>query len=397
MKDPYRARKQNYCERLQIIYFERIFDQTMNQNRAQKVLIALSGGVDSSVAAYMLKSQGFECRGATMKLFDSHISETITQKSCTVNGSRTCCSLEDIEDARSVAYKLDIPFHVFNFVSDFKSQIIDRFVEAYQNGKTPNPCIDCNKLMKFEKFFLRSKELDFDYMATGHYARIEFDDITKKYLLKKAVDETKDQSYVLYAMTQAQLSGTKFPLGGLRKSEVRETASVLGFVNARKRESQDICFVPNGDYAAFIEQETGIECPAGNFTDKNGNILGRHRGIIRYTIGQRKGLGLARAAPYYVCSQNTAKNTVVLGDESDLYTKTLFADTINFIPFERLDSPIRVKAKVRYRQQENPALVEQIDADRLRIEFDEPQKAIAKGQAVVLYDADTILGGGTIC
>ncbi|MDR1964446.1 MAG: tRNA 2-thiouridine(34) synthase MnmA [Planctomycetaceae bacterium] len=371
----------------------------MNINK--KVLIAMSGGVDSSVAAYLMKSQGFDCRGATMKLFGD---ETVSSCETILSGdafsesvrSKTCCSLEDVEDARSVAHQLDIPFHVFNFVHDFKTQIIERFVKAYQNGLTPNPCIDCNRYMKFEKFFLRSRELDFDFMATGHYARIELDTVCGRFLLKKAVDETKDQSYVLYAMTQPQLSCTQFPLGTLRKSEVRDIAAAHGFVNARKRESQDICFVPDGDYAAFIERHTGCVCPPGDFTDKNGRILGQHHGIIRYTIGQRKGLGIARAKPYYVCSQNVAANTVVLGDESDLYTKTVHAAHLNLIAFEKLNSPIRVKAKVRYRQKEDWATAEQIDTDHLRIEFDEPQKAIAKGQAVVLYDYETVLGGGTI-
>ncbi|MDR2705379.1 MAG: tRNA 2-thiouridine(34) synthase MnmA [Planctomycetaceae bacterium] len=354
-----------------------------------KVLIAMSGGVDSSVAAYLMKSQGFDCRGATMKLFDQ-------ETACNIIRSKTCCSLEDVEDARSVAHQLDIPFHVFNFVHDFKEQIIERFINAYRNGCTPNPCIDCNRYMKFEKFFTRAKELDFDYIATGHYAQIEFDTVCGRYLLKKAIDETKDQSYVLYAMTQQHLSGTKFPLGSLRKQDVRNIATSHGFVNARKRESQDICFVPDGDYAAFIERSTGQICPPGNFTDKNGKILGKHKGIIRYTIGQRKGLGIARAAPYYVCSQNVAENTVILGDECDLYTKTVHAENINLIAFEKISSPIRVKAKVRYRQKEDWATVEQTGNDHLRIEFDEPQKAVAKGQAVVFYDNDLVLGGGTI-
>ncbi|MDR1141510.1 MAG: tRNA 2-thiouridine(34) synthase MnmA [Planctomycetaceae bacterium] len=356
---------------------------------SDKVLIAMSGGVDSSVAAYLMKLQGFDCRGATMKLFDQ-------ETACGITQSKTCCSLDDVEDARSVAHQLDIPFHVFNFVHDFKEQIIERFIDAYQNGFTPNPCIDCNRFMKFEKFFLRSKELDFDYIATGHYARIEFDSVCGRYLLKKAVDEAKDQSYVLYAMTQQHLSGTKFPLGSLRKQDVRHIATSHGFVNAKKQESQDICFVPDGDYAAFIERYTGHVCLPGNFTDKNGTILGRHKGIIRYTVGQRKGLGIARAEPYYVCAQNVAANTVILGDERDLYTKIVHAGNINLIAFEKISSPIRVTAKVRYRQKEDWATAEQTEDNHLRIEFDQPQKAIAKGQAVVLYDNDIVLGGGTI-
>ncbi|MDR0336994.1 MAG: tRNA 2-thiouridine(34) synthase MnmA [Planctomycetaceae bacterium] len=353
------------------------------------VLIAMSGGVDSSVAAYLMKLQGFECCGATMKLFDQ-------ETACGIARLKTCCSLDDVEDARRVAYQLGIPFHVFNFVPDFQKQIIERFINAYQNGVTPNPCIDCNRYMKFEKFFLRSKELDFDFIATGHYAQIEFDPVCERYLLKKAVDETKDQSYVLYAMTQQHLAGTKFPLGSLRKQDVRNIATSQGFINAEKHESQDICFVPDGDYAAFIERYTGHVCPPGNFMDKNGNILGQHKGIIRYTIGQRKGLGIARAEPYYVCAQDAVANTVILGDECDLYTKTVYATNINLIAFEKISSPIRATSKVRYRQKEDWATVEQIDDYHLRIEFDQPQKAIAKGQAVVFYDHDLVLGGGTI-
>jgi tRNA-specific 2-thiouridylase len=351
------------------------------------VLIAMSGGVDSSVAAWQMKQSGFDCRAATMKLFDSG------HAPCR---SKSCCSLEDVEDARAVAQTLDIPFHVFNFKDAFQTHVIDRFVQTYLEGRTPNPCIDCNRFLKFDKFFRRANELGIEFIATGHYVQIEHDSASGRFLLKKAVDETKDQSYVLYAMTQPQLAQTKFPLGNLRKNEVRQIAASCGFVNAEKQDSQDLCFVPDGNYADFIERYTQRPCPAGNFVDKTGKVLGRHKGMIRYTIGQRKGLGIAAPAPYYVCEHHVADNTVVLGSEDDLLVKTLTAADMNLIPFDKIEGAIRVLAKVRYRQKGDWATARQTDADELRIEFDEPQRGVAKGQAVVLYDGDYIVGGGTI-
>jgi tRNA-specific 2-thiouridylase len=356
--------------------------------RQKKALIAMSGGVDSSVAAYLTKKQGFVCLGATMKLFSNNL--------VGIEREKTCCSLADVEDARSVAFQLDMPFRVLNFTDTFKTEVINRFIDAYQNGWTPNPCIDCNRYLKFDRLFLRLKEINYDYIVTGHYARIERDAAAGRYLLRKAADDTKDQSYVLYAMTQNQLAHTMFPLGGLRKSQVREIALANGFINAKKRDSQDICFVPDGDYAQFIERMTGNVWSEGDVTDVSGKLLGRHKGIIRYTIGQRKGLGIALLKPYYVCDKIAETNTVVLGEESDLNSKTLEAGDVNLIACEQLTSPVRVTAKVRYKQKEEFAVAEQIAPDRLRITFDIPQKAIARGQAVVLYDGDVVLGGGTI-
>ena len=352
------------------------------------VLIAMSGGVDSSVAAYLMKQQGFDCAGGMMKLFAN---EDIGK-----SRGNTCCSLEDAEDARAVAHKLDIPFYEFNFSADFKKQVIRRFISAYQNGATPNPCIDCNRYMKFEKLFSRAKVLEKEYIVTGHYAHIEYDNITGRYLLRKAVDRSKDQSYVLYAMTQEQLAHTLFPLGNLHKSEVREIAEKQGFVNANKRDSQDICFVQNGDYAGFIEQYTGKVCQCGDFIDMQGNILGKHKGLIRYTVGQRKGLGLSLKTPMYVLSKNTADNTVTLCEEKELFTKTLEAADFNWIAYDAPDSPIRIKAKIRYTQSEQWATATHISDGTVYIEFDEPQRAVAKGQAVVLYDGDIVVGGGVI-
>lgn len=344
--------------------------------------------MDSSVAAYLMKAQGYDCIGVTMKLF--HNEDT------GVPDARACCSLEDVEDARSVAFRLGIPYYVFNFSDRFEAEVIGRFTAAYENGRTPNPCIDCNRFLKFDKLHRRAQELGYDFVATGHYARIEYDEALGRYLLKKAADPGKDQSYVLYTLTQAQLAHTKFPLGGMTKPEVREIAQEQGFVNARKRDSQDICFVPNGDYADFIERRTGKKCPEGNFIDRDGHILGKHRGIIRYTVGQRKGLGLSLPEPMYVCAVNPEDNTVVLGREAELYTRTLTAKDINLISVPCIEKPLRVKAKIRYRQAEQQASVTQTDTDTLKIEFDAPQRAATKGQSVVLYDGDTVVGGGTI-
>ena len=350
-------------------------------------LIAMSGGVDSSVAAYLMKQQGFDCIGATMKLFSN---DDIGDK------SRTCCSLSDIEDARSVAQKLDMPFYVFNFTADFKKWVIERFVNAYQNGETPNPCIDCNRFLKFERFLNRAKQLNLDYVVTGHYSRVEYDKGGKCYLLKKACDLSKDQSYALYHLTQEQMKRTQFPLGELQKSHVREIAYENGFTNAKKRDSQDICFVPGGDYAAFVEQYTGKSYDVGDFLSPSGEVLGKHKGIIRYTVGQRKGLGLTSENPLYVCDICAKSNSVVVGGDESLYTKVLFARDINLTAISQISSPMKLHAKIRYNQKEQPATVRQIDSDRLRVEFESPQRAITRGQAVVLYDGEVVVGGGTI-
>ena len=355
---------------------------------SKKAMIAMSGGVDSSVAAYLMKEHGYSCMGVTMKLFHND--------DIGIPREYSCCSMDDVEDARSVAYTLGIPYHVFNFSDRFKENVIERFVAAYERGMTPNPCIDCNRYLKFSKLYSRAEELDYDCVATGHYARIEHDAVSGRYLLKKAADSDKDQSYVLYMLTQKQLAHTKLPLGGLTKQEVRKIAETQGFINARKHDSQDICFVQNGNYADFIEKHTGKRYPDGNFIDCSGKILGRHRGIIRYTVGQRKGIGLSFPEPMYVCAINPSDNTVTLGKEPELYTRTLTAKNINLIAVSGIEKTLRLKAKIRYRQAEQQAEVIQTDADTLRIEFDEPQRAVTKGQAVVLYDGDTVVGGGTI-
>lgn len=356
---------------------------------SKKALIAMSGGVDSSASAALMCERGYECIGVTMKLHSDGEIEVDSEKSC--------CTLSDVEDARSVAFKLGMKFYVFNFTDDFKNKVIDRFINSYEIGSTPNPCIDCNKYMKFDKLYKRAELLECDCIVTGHYARVEFDENKNRWLLKKAKNTAKDQSYVLYFFSQEQLAHTVFPLGDYEsKDEVRAVAEKYGFVNAGKHESQDICFVPDGDYAAFIERITGKTYPNGNFVDTDGNILGEHKGIIRYTIGQRKGLGLALPAPMYVRRKDLENNTVILTDEKSLYSKELIATDFNWISCDKPDGILKVTAKPRYRAKEAPATAELLENGDVKIIFDEPQRAITKGQAVVLYDGDIVVGGGTI-
>ena len=362
--------------------------ETENTSRRPGALIAMSGGVDSSVAAWLMQRDGFDCTGITMRLTRNEAVDT--------EGLHTCCSERDIEDAAEVAYAMDIPYEVLDFTADFQEKIIDKFIRVYEAGGTPNPCIDCNKYMKFDHLLRWAEAHGLDYVVTGHYARVEQDEATGRWLLKKGLDEGKDQSYVLYNLTQEQLAHVRLPLGGLHKSEVRAIAEEQGFVNARKHDSQDICFVPDGDYARFMEDFTGKHYPAGDFLDVSGKKVGTHSGAVRYTIGQRKGLGLAMGAPVYVCAKDMQANTVTVGPEELLFDRIVYADEVNWIAIPALTEPLRVTARTRYHQTEQPATVYPAGEDGFRLEFDEPQRAPTAGQAVVLYQGDVVLGGGTI-
>ena len=359
------------------------------ENAPQTALIAMSGGVDSSVAAALMKQRGHDCIGVTMKLRRSEDSP------CT---EKSCCTADDADDARSVAYSLGMKFYVFNFTQEFDREVIDRFVSAYERGLTPNPCIDCNRYMKFELLYQRGRALGCDLIVTGHYARTEFDESTGRWLLKKAKNLPKDQSYVLYSMSQEQLAHTRFPLGDFSsKEEVRALAEQLGLLNAQKHDSQDICFVPDGDYAAFIRRRTGRSYPPGNFLDVQGNVIGEHSGLIKYTIGQRKGLGVGFGERMYVCCKDVERNTVTLSREEGLYSTRLTARDFNWISLpEAPRTPVEVTAKTRYNGREAAASVWADNSGLVHVEFSEPQRAVTPGQAVVLYNGETVVGGGTI-
>ena len=299
-----------------------------------------------------------------------------------------------VDDAKIAAERLGLPLRVLDFSASFEQRVIARFIDVYRNGGTPNPCIDCNKHIKFGLLMDKARELGISALVTGHYARIESDGA--RYLLKKGADFSKDQSYVLYTLTQEQLAHIRFPLGGLTKQETRALAQEAGSETAKKRESQDLCFIPDGDYAEFIARFTGTRSREGRFVDVDGNDLGRNKGITHYTIGQRRGMGLSMPYPAYVLELRPEENTVVVGKNEMLFSKSLDVSEINLIPFARLDAPIRARVKIRYRHNEQPATVEQTGADALHIEFDERQRAITKGQAAVIYDGDVVIGGGTI-
>lgn len=356
---------------------------------SEKVLVGMSGGVDSSVAAALLMEQGYEVIGATLNLWDG-------KKDKTDEVGKTCCSLEDVEDARSVAFNLGIPFYVLNMKELFHDKVVQYFIDSYLMGDTPNPCIACNRYIKFDAMLEKSEALGLNYIATGHYARREFDTATGRYLLKKGVDRKKDQSYVLYMLNQHQLTKLLLPLGNLKKSEIRQIARERDFRVSEKPDSQDICFVEGGKYGDFIKAHSKKEINPGLFIDRAGHILGKHLGIVNYTIGQRKGLGISADAPLYVIEKNVEENKIVLGYKEDAYRKRFTVRDMNYIPFGNPSSDFKARVKVRYSSQEVDAVVIPLDKQRAQIQFVVPQPFVAAGQAAVLYDDEIVIGGGII-
>jgi len=355
---------------------------------AEKVLIAMSGGVDSSVAAYLMVALGYDCAGVTMRQFRNGDIDW--------RGESSCCSWRDMEDAAKAAHQLGIPHTVLDFTKEFRRDVIEKFIKIYESGGTPNPCLDCNRCMRAGHLMDYARKMGYDAIVTGHYARIQHDETTGRWLLKRGLDESKDQAYVHYAMTQEQLAHTLFPLGELRKTDVRELASRLGFANARKRDSQDICFVPNGDYGAFLERQTGRPYPPGDFLDMEKHMIGQHKGAVRYTIGQRRGLGLSANQRLYVVEKDMERNTVTVGPESVLDSSGLIAGDVNWITFDALTDSIQVTVQTRYHQQDKPATVTPLKSGTVQVDFERPQRAVAPGQAAVFYHGDTVIGGGTI-
>ncbi|AJD32628.1 MULTISPECIES: tRNA 2-thiouridine(34) synthase MnmA [Clostridium] len=352
----------------------------------KKVLVGMSGGVDSSVAAYLLKEQGYEVIGVTMQIWQDD--EEFIEK------EGGCCSLSAVADARRVANKIGIPFYVMNFKDAFKRNVIDYFVDEYMEGRTPNPCIACNKFIKFSSFLDKAMAMGIDYVATGHYAIIEKQ--KDRYIIKKSEDDKKDQTYALYNLTQFQLERTLMPCGQYKKSEIREIAKNIGLRVYNKKDSEEICFIPDNDHGRYIKNRFPNKVRQGNFVDKQGNVLGKHKGIVYYTIGQRKGLGIAFGKPMYVVDINPFKNEVVLGTIEDLLNTELIAKDINYIPFDTLKEPMEVEAKIRYSQIPSKAIITPIDDSRVRVDFHEKQRAITKGQSVVFYKDDLLIGGGII-
>ena len=356
---------------------------------SKKVVVGMSGGVDSSVAAWLLKKQGYDVVGVTMQIWQDE-DEFVQEE----NGG--CCGLSAVDDARRVAMDLGIPYYVMNFKEEFRKNVMDYFVGEYVEGRTPNPCIACNRYVKWESLLRRSMAIGADYIATGHYAQI--DRLPGgRYSLKTSVTASKDQTYALYNLTQDQLSHTLMPVGSYHKEEIRDMAERLGLPVAHKPDSQEICFIPDHDYASFIEEYTGRELPPGNFVDLDGNVLGRHRGITHYTVGQRKGLNLSMGRPVFVVEIRPDTNEVVIGDNNDVFTNVLRCDKLNWMAVDGLHGKsMEVTAKIRYSHKGSPCTIREIGEGMVECRFHEPVRAVTPGQAVVFYDGDYVAGGGTI-
>ena len=350
----------------------------------------MSGGVDSSVAAALLKEQGYDVVGVTMNLF------SLPDEYCRSENLRSCCGWKATEDAHRVAVALGISHYVVDFKKFFEKSVIADFCEQYAQGRTPNPCIRCNQYIKFSALLKKMKAFEADYLATGHHARIEYDDQSKRYLLKKGKDKAKDQSYFLYPMTQKQLSRALMPVGDFTKREVRKKAHALNLPVAQRIESQEICFVPDNDYAGFLQKRIPEAFRSGPIVDLKNRTLARHKGILRFTVGQRRGMGISAVHPLYVLSIQSDANTIVVGPEEKLYEKTLLASRLNLISLEKVTQPLKVKARIRYKHKEAKALVTPLDSDKAIVEFERSQRAITNGQSVVFYSGDVVVGGGII-
>lgn len=360
--------------------FGSFFEIESGEEMKQKVLVGMSGGVDSSVCTTLLIDKGYETAGVTLRLFES--------EGCKQDEN-------NVRDAKAVCERLGIKHYAVDLKQSFKHFVIENFINEYINGATPNPCIECNRNIKFGEMIEKAKELGYEKIATGHYARVkETED--GRFLLLRAADVSKDQSYVLYCLNQAQLSRVLFPLGELTKAQVRDIATERGFVNANKPDSQDICFVPDGDYASFIEEYSNFVSKKGDYLDINGEKIGEHKGVIHYTIGQRKGLGIALGKPAFVIEKNAQNNTVTIGDEEHIFHKKVWVNNVNFIPFDKLEKPMNVKTKLRYRHEPEDSTITPLENGEVLIEFSKPQRAASIGQAAVFYDGDIVVGGGTI-